>query len=43
MYYRPRDKNDIGVLDGQVGRWKSGVQVVKKVDLKGLHKSRIKS
>ncbi|KAH3797763.1 uncharacterized protein C1orf131 homolog isoform X2 [Dreissena polymorpha] len=39
---RRRDKNDIGHLDGQVGRWKNGVQVVKKDDLKGFNKSKVK-
>lgn len=39
---RKRDRNDIGIVDGQVGRWKSGVQFVKKNDLKGLKKSKIK-
>ena len=40
--YRKRDKNDVGVVDGQAGRWKSGVQFVKKNDLKGFRMSKIK-
>ncbi|XP_045192944.2 uncharacterized protein C1orf131 homolog [Mercenaria mercenaria] len=39
---RTRDKNDIGPLDGQVGMWKSGVQIVKKDDLKGFKKAKLK-
>lgn len=35
-YRRQRDKNDIGFLDGQVGEYKSGVQVLRKDDLKKL-------
>lgn len=33
---RSKDKNDVGVLDGQVGRYKDGIQFVKKKDLKGF-------
>lgn len=39
---RPRDKNDVGVIDGQVGMWKSGVQIVSKDDLKGFKKKKLK-
>lgn len=39
---RPRDRNDIGYVDGQVGMWKSGVQIVKKDDLKGFKKAKLK-
>ncbi|XP_052789333.1 uncharacterized protein C1orf131-like [Mya arenaria] len=39
---RKRDRNDIGPLDGQVGRWKAGVQIVHKDNIKGMKKSKIK-
>ncbi|WAR31098.1 hypothetical protein MAR_033640 [Mya arenaria] len=35
---RKRDRNDIGPLDGQVGRWKAGVQIVHKDNIKGMKK-----
>lgn len=33
-YCRSRDKEDIGFIDGQIGFWKNGVQVVTKDALK---------
>ncbi|XP_069122122.1 uncharacterized protein C1orf131 homolog [Argopecten irradians] len=33
-----KDRNDLGVLDGQVGRYKDGIQYVRKTDLKGFKK-----
>ncbi|XP_033763918.1 uncharacterized protein C1orf131 homolog isoform X2 [Pecten maximus] len=33
---KSKDRNDVGVLDGQVGRYKDGIQFIKKTDLKGF-------
>lgn len=36
---RKREKNDVGFVDGQVGKYKSGVQFVRKNDLIGFEKN----
>ncbi|KAK3096981.1 hypothetical protein FSP39_005345 [Pinctada imbricata] len=38
---KTKDKNDIGELDGQVGKFKSGVLFVKKTDLVNSSKSKL--
>jgi len=43
VFHRKRDINYVGHLDGQVGRWKSGVQIVKKDNIRGIKKSKIKT
>ena len=35
--FRQKDRNDVGgYVDGQVGKYKDGVQFVKRADLKGF-------
>jgi hypothetical protein len=37
MLFRQKDRNDVGgYVDGQVGKYKDGVQFVKRADLKGF-------
>lgn len=36
---KKREKNDVGFVDGQVGKYKSGVQFVRKNDLIGFEKN----
>ncbi|OWF39485.1 uncharacterized protein C1orf131 homolog [Mizuhopecten yessoensis] len=33
---KSKDKNDVGIVDGQVGHYKDGVQYINKKDLKGF-------
>ncbi|KAL5012251.1 hypothetical protein ScPMuIL_010802 [Solemya velum] len=33
---RPKDKNDVGNIDGQVGKYRKGVQFVRKHEVKGI-------
>ncbi|XP_060069761.1 uncharacterized protein C1orf131 homolog [Ylistrum balloti] len=35
---KSKDRNDVGVLDGQVGHYKDGIQFIKKKDLKGFNR-----
>lgn len=35
-FFRPRDKNDVGNVDGQVGKYRKGVQFVRKQEVKGI-------
>lgn len=43
FYFRQKDRNDVGgYVDGQVGKFKDGVQFVKKTDLKGFASKRKK-